>query len=115
MPITDVLAGLPVANVEAALDWYERLFGRPPDARPMPGLADWHFPDTGDVQLVEDADRAGGGLLTLSVDDLQTHVEEIRQRGVEVRAIDDTTSDKVLFVTVTDPEGNSVTLVAPRA
>ncbi len=115
MPITNVLAGLPVANFDAALDWYERLFGRPADARPMDGLADWHFVDTGSVQLVEHAERAGGGLVTLTADDLQADVEAMRQRGVQVGEVDDTTSDKVLFVSVSDPEGNLITLVTPKA
>ena len=89
--------------------------GRPADARPMDGLADWHFADTGSVQLVEDAERAGGGLVTLTADDLQADVEAMRQRGVQVGQADDTTSDKVLFVSVSDPEGNLITLVRPKA
>jgi methyl coenzyme M reductase subunit D len=32
-----------------------------------------------------------------------------------VLKIDDTTSDKVKFGTVTDPDGNAVTLVEPRS
>ncbi len=115
MPITDVLAGLPVAKVDTALAWYERLFGRPADARPMDGLADWHFHHTGSVQLVEDAERAGGGLLTLTADDVQADVEAMRQRGVDIEQVDETTSDKVLFVSVADPEGNLITLVERKA
>jgi hypothetical protein len=30
-------------------------------------------------------------------------VDDVRERGVEVEPIDDTTSDKVLFVTVAGP------------
>ena len=111
MPITDVLAGLPVTSLDAALDWYERLFGRPPDARPMDGLADWHFADTSTVQLVEDAERAGGGLLTLTTSDVQAQAEALRQRGVDIEPVDETTSEKVLFASVSDPEGNLITLV----
>jgi catechol 2,3-dioxygenase-like lactoylglutathione lyase family enzyme len=114
MSITAVLAGLPVADLNASLQWYERLIGRAADAQPMPGLAEWHFAGTGDVQLVEAPDRAGGGLLTLTVADLPAHVDDVRERGVEVEPIDDTTSDKVLFVTVADPDGNAVTLVEQR-
>ena len=53
-------------------------------------------------------------MLTLAVDDLPAHVDDVRERSVEVEPIDDTTSDKVLFVTVTDPDGNAVTLVEQR-
>jgi hypothetical protein len=37
-----VLAGVAVADLDAALPSYERLFGRPADAPPMEGLAEWH-------------------------------------------------------------------------
>ena len=114
MDITAVLAGLPVANVDTAIPWYEQLFGRPPDARPMPPLADWNFEHTGTLQLVEDADRAGGGLVTFTVADLRSHMAAVAARGIDVAEIDDTTSDKVLFTSLRDPEGNSITLVEQR-
>jgi hypothetical protein len=42
--VNNVLAGIVVADVDTAADWYTRLFGRGPDAHPMPGLVEWHFP-----------------------------------------------------------------------
>jgi hypothetical protein len=60
MPINRVLAGVVVADVEAALPWYERLFGRPADALPMEGLAEWHVPSGGVVQLVAMASGRAG-------------------------------------------------------
>jgi predicted enzyme related to lactoylglutathione lyase len=112
MPVNSVLAGLAVADVDAAVPWYERLLGRPADALPMEGLAEWHFPQSGAIQVIEDADRAGRSLLTLAVDDLGSELGTLR--GLDPDAIDDTTSDKVLFATVTDPEGNTITLVEQR-
>jgi len=114
MSIDAVMAGMPVAEVDAAVGWYETLLGRPADERPMDGLVEWHFPGTGNIQLVQDADRAGSGLLTLSVDHLADFVAGLEQRGLRPGPIDDTTSTKVLFLTVADPEGNAVTLVEPR-
>lgn len=111
MPINSVLAALAVSDVDAALSWYERLLGRPADALPMEGLAEWHYPQSGVIQIVEDADRAGRSLLTLEVDDLKRELVILQQRGLDPGATDDTTSDKVLFATVTDPEGNAITLV----
>jgi catechol 2,3-dioxygenase-like lactoylglutathione lyase family enzyme len=115
MSIDAVLAGIPVAEFDAAVGWYETLLGRPADDRPMEGLADWHFAGTGSVQVVQDAERAGKGLLTLSVDDLADFVSDLEERGLRPGPIDDTTSTKVLFLTIADPEGNAVTLVEPRA
>jgi catechol 2,3-dioxygenase-like lactoylglutathione lyase family enzyme len=114
VPISAVLAGIPVNDFDAAVEWYERLLGRPADKRPMDGLAEWHFPRTGTIQVIEDADRAGGGLLTLSVDDLRQQVAELGERGLAPDAVDDTTSEKVLFAQLTDPDGSAITLVEQR-
>jgi catechol 2,3-dioxygenase-like lactoylglutathione lyase family enzyme len=114
MPINRVLAALAVSDVDAALSWYERLLGRPADALPMDGLAEWHYPQSGVIQLVEDTDRAGRSLLTLGVDDLERELLLLRERGLDAGAMDDTSSDKVKFATVTDPEGNEITLVEQR-
>ena len=66
------------------------------------------------VKLVEDPNRAGRSLLTLKVDDLGQELRELGERGLDPDAVDDQTSDKVLFATVTDPEGNTITLVEER-
>lgn len=98
----------------SALVWYEQLLGRPADDRPMDGLAEWHFDQTGWIQVIHDTDRAGASLLTLQVDDLQQHAAVLANRGLTPGAIDTTTSDKVLFATIADPEGNTITLVSLR-
>ena len=112
MPLNRVLASIAVADVDAALPWYELLFGRPPDELPMEGLAEWHVPSGGVVQLVASAERAGRALLTLA--DLEQELAAMRDRGLDAGPLDDTTSDKVLIATTTDPEGNAITLVEQR-
>jgi hypothetical protein len=114
MTLKRVLAGIAVPDVEEAEPWYEALFGRPPDARPMDGLSEWHVPSSGVLQLVEKADSAGRSILTLDYEDLAGEVEAIRERGVDVGEIDATTSDKVLIAGVRDPFGNEITLVEAR-
>jgi predicted enzyme related to lactoylglutathione lyase len=114
MSVNRVLAGVAVADVDAAMPWYERLFGRRPDALPMEGLAEWHIPAGGVVQLVASADRAGRSLLTLDLDELEHELAAMRERGLDAGALDDTTSDKVLIASTTDPEGNEITLVQQR-
>jgi hypothetical protein len=32
-PITHLIAGVPVSDLDAGIDWYTRFFGRPPDVR----------------------------------------------------------------------------------
>jgi predicted enzyme related to lactoylglutathione lyase len=114
MPIDTVLAGIAVADFGSAVEWYERFFGRPADELPMGGLAEWHFDETGAIQVIQEADRAGSSLLTLSVDDLEEHLAGLRERGLSASAVDDTTSDRVLIATIADPEGNAITLVEQR-
>jgi hypothetical protein len=59
-------------------------------------------------------ERAGRSLLTLDVDDLEYELAAMRERGLDAGALDDTTSDKVLIASTTDPEGNAIILVQQR-
>jgi uncharacterized protein YndB with AHSA1/START domain/predicted enzyme related to lactoylglutathione lyase len=108
-----ILAAVAVADREAAMPFYERLFGRPADSVPMPSDAEWNIGAT-TLQVVQAPDRAGRSLLTLATDDLRAWLPQLRKRGVEVGEIDDTTEGPVLFVQLTDPEGNLITLVQQR-
>jgi catechol 2,3-dioxygenase-like lactoylglutathione lyase family enzyme len=40
MTVINVRSVIAVADLDAALAWYERLFGRPADSLPMDGLAE---------------------------------------------------------------------------
>jgi hypothetical protein len=75
LPIKQVFAGVPVADLGPALAWYERLLGRPADSAPNENEAVWHVADGASVYVVADADRAGNALLTLIVDGLEAHLE----------------------------------------
>ena len=45
------LAVVPVSDLERADTWYEALFGRPADNRPMPSLVEWQVTGAGWVQI----------------------------------------------------------------
>jgi hypothetical protein len=47
MPVNRVVAGIAVADVVAALPWYELLFGRPADELPMEGWPSGMSPPAG--------------------------------------------------------------------
>ncbi|REE97418.1 VOC family protein [Thermomonospora umbrina] len=113
MQISNVLAGVAVSDLPRARRWYESLFGRGVDAEPMAGLVEWHTPG-GVVQLVSDPERAGGSLVTLQVPDARQALTELAERDGPTVDLDDTTSDKVLFARVTDPDGNAITVVQVR-
>jgi glyoxylase I family protein len=113
MQIDRVLAGVAVSDLERSTRWYESAFGRSADAEPMPGLAEWHTPG-GVIQVVADQKRAGGSLVTLWVPDIRAALTELAQRGGPTADLDETTSDKVLFAQITDPDGNAITVVQVR-
>lgn len=61
MSIQTVFAHISCADLKGRLPWYENLFGKPPIRQPMPGLAEWQFTESAEVQLFEDKTNAGAG------------------------------------------------------
>lgn len=110
MAIEHVLAVVPVADLERADAWYEALFGRAADNRPMPTLVEWQVTGAGWVQVTVDAERAGSGLLNFAVDDLTATKDELAARGVRTGAIQPVNKGVELSATA-DPDGNAITLI----
>jgi catechol 2,3-dioxygenase-like lactoylglutathione lyase family enzyme len=79
LAISHVFAGIPVADYDAALAWYERLLGRPPDVIVRDNEAMWQVTDTGWIYVVGDTNCAGNALLTLLVDDVEDHVAALAE------------------------------------
>lgn len=80
--VTHTFAGLAVANYPAAYDWYVRLFGRPADMFPHDGEAVWRLTPNGSLYLVKDLERAGTGIVTLALDDLDEHERRLIDGGL---------------------------------
>ena len=59
MTINNALASVAVKDIKAAVQWYEKVFGRPVDSTPMPKLAEWNFPSGGWLQVYVLPERAG--------------------------------------------------------
>ena len=110
MSIEHVLAVVPVSDLQESNRWYEALFGRPADNNPMPTLVEWQVVPGGWVQVFIDAERAGSGLLNFAVDDLETHVAELRERGLSPGEFVDANKG-VRLSTINDPDGNTIRLV----
>jgi glyoxylase I family protein len=70
MPVSNVFAALPVADLAAARQWYEHVLGREPDMLPNEIEAAWQMTESGWIYLIVDREHAGSGLVTLLVDDL---------------------------------------------
>lgn len=52
--------------------------------------------------------------MTLWVPDARRTLDDLATRGGPLVELDDSTSDKVLFASVTDPDGNAITIVEVR-
>jgi catechol 2,3-dioxygenase-like lactoylglutathione lyase family enzyme len=107
LAIKVLFAGIPVADLEAAIGWYERLLGGPPDMKPNEIERTWKLTDESWVYVVTDADRAGNALVTVMVDDLDERLARLRERGIEPDEIQEI-SEKVRKAVFTDPEGNQI-------
>jgi predicted enzyme related to lactoylglutathione lyase len=107
MNVTEVFAGLVVSDYEKAVAWYERFFGRKPDLVPNDTEAAWQATGSGWVYLLADADRAGHGVVTLLLDDLDEMLRQLAERGVSVGPIQ-TLDGGARKVVTTDPDGNEI-------
>ncbi len=103
--MVELFAGISVKQYEAALEWYGKLLGKEPDIHPNDEEAMWELGDQRFVYVRHRPDHAGHSLVTLMVDDLDTRLAGIADRGLEPSQ-DETYGNGVRKVTFTDPEGN---------
>ena len=107
MLVTYTFAGLPVADFPTSYDWYVLLLGRAADMAPHETEAVWRLTPNSAIYVVQDAARAGRGLLTIAVDDLEAHAGRMRDGGIDFVELPADTAPR--RIKVTDPEGNSIT------
>jgi predicted enzyme related to lactoylglutathione lyase len=112
MQIVNVLAVLMVDDFVTAAAWYERLFDRGPDRRPMATCAEWQLGPGGSIQVFQEADQAGGTTVVLGVDDVDAHVTHLTGRGFVLHVFD-TPDGQFRRAAIQDPAGNTVMLGQP--
>jgi catechol 2,3-dioxygenase-like lactoylglutathione lyase family enzyme len=117
--ISNVFAGIVVADIERARQWYAGVFGRDPDAAPMGGLYEWRFGDhcvqvveLNTVRRIQDLPLWGSGgasSITLVVEDAQSAARAaVASGGKNVSHYD---GPAFQTSSVCDPEGNLVTFL----
>lgn len=106
MTIRNAIASVPVKDLKAASQWYERLFGRAADSTLMSEVAEWKFAGGGWLQVYQLPERAGKGSVTLAVSDLDEQIGDLKECGID--APPTIRSDKVNVVMIQDPDGNSI-------
>ncbi len=107
-PDIEVLfAAVSVADFDGAVDWYTRLFGRPPDINVHDAEVMWRITDTAWLYVVLDPNRAGNAVVTLSVGDLDTTAARIGARGIRTESFEKV-GDAGRKATFRDPDGNVI-------
>jgi catechol 2,3-dioxygenase-like lactoylglutathione lyase family enzyme len=105
--VTYTFAGLAVRDFAAAYDWYVRLFGRPADMFPHDEEAVWRLSSGGAIYVVADSERAGHGLVTLALDDLDAHAKRLHASGLAFT--EQATEGSPRRLVVRDVDGNTIT------
>ena len=112
-PFGYLFAGIAVADLAAEIDWFSRLFGRPPDILPNADEAMWAATGSGSVYLVRRPDRAGSAHVTLGVNRLDRWIAGLARRGIAAGRIETVPAGRKLVLA--DPEGNEINLAeVPR-
>jgi catechol 2,3-dioxygenase-like lactoylglutathione lyase family enzyme len=109
--ITDLYAGVPITDLDASIDWYTRLFGRPPDMRAGNEIL-WDIDEHATVFIEPDAAHAGAGRITLGVAGLDALLERLAAQGIDYEPIE-TYSNGVRHTKVPDPDGNAIAFAEP--
>lgn len=111
MSIDKIYAQLNCTDLATSMIWYQKLFDRAPDARPMDGLAEWHHHDSAGLQLYENAAAAGHGTMTLIVHGLKGEHARLEAAGLSPGDIESATSTSI--VRLRDVDHNLIVLAQP--
>jgi catechol 2,3-dioxygenase-like lactoylglutathione lyase family enzyme len=109
--ITHLIAGVPVSNLDASVDWYTRLFGRAPDMRAGDEVL-WDVDEHATLFIEPNRAQAGAGRITLAVAGLDSLLVRLAAEGIEHEQVE-TYSNGVRHVKVPDPDGNAIAFAEP--
>jgi catechol 2,3-dioxygenase-like lactoylglutathione lyase family enzyme len=109
--IIQLVAGVPVSDLDVGVDWYTRFFGRPPDLRVGKEVL-WDLDEHATLFIEPNAEQAGAGRITLAVTGLDELLEGLAARRIEHEPIE-TNSNGARHVNIPDPDGNRIAFVEP--
>jgi predicted lactoylglutathione lyase len=104
---TELFAGIPISNLQASLEWYQRLFGRSPLFFPNESEAVWAIAEHRWIYIIVSPERAGKSIQTIICDELEQIIEQISARGINF-GNEETPADGVRKVMYYDPDGNEI-------
>jgi catechol 2,3-dioxygenase-like lactoylglutathione lyase family enzyme len=120
--VSSVFAVLPVKDIKESVEWYTTLFGRNPDNQPAPNVAEYYLsesknPEHGTLQLMIDEERAGGGLATINVSNIEQISGKLAAEDIPFNTrtfpINEAGDIHVTVGTLIDIDGNSLNIVQP--
>lgn len=100
-----VLVGIAVRDLGRSRQWYERLFGKPPDLEPFPGNIEFNVAGTW-LQIEEREVRPSSWIIRLEVGDLSRERKRLQQLGIAMTEVK-TNPGVITWFTFADPDGNS--------
>lgn len=103
----ELFAGVAVRDYPRAVDWYERLLGRPPTFHAHATECVWTLADHRSIYVVLDPDHAGHARITFFPTDPETFLAGAARRGIEPDRTE-IYGDAVGKVTFRDPDGNEI-------
>jgi catechol 2,3-dioxygenase-like lactoylglutathione lyase family enzyme len=109
--ITHLIAGVPVSDLDAGIDWYTRFFGRAPDMRAGSEIL-WDVDEHATLFIEPDAERAGAGRITFAVAGLDELLAHLAAQGIQHEPIE-TYSNGLRHVKIPDPDGNALAFAEP--
>jgi catechol 2,3-dioxygenase-like lactoylglutathione lyase family enzyme len=104
--ITHLIAGVPVSDLDASLDWYTRFFGRPPDMRAGDEIL-WDVDEHATLFIEPNAAQAGAGRITFAVAGLDALLAGLDARGIGHEPVE-IYSNGVRHTKIPDPDGNAI-------
>ena len=109
--ITQLVAGVPVSDLDVSIDWYTRFFGRPADMRVGDEVL-WDVDEHATLFIEPNVEQAGAGRITFAVAGLDALLERLAAQRIEHEPIE-MYSNGVRHVNIPDPDGNRLALAEP--
>ena len=109
--ISQLVAGVPVSDLEVSVDWYTRFFGRSPDMRVGDEVL-WDVDEHATLFIEPNAEQAGAGRITFAVEGLDALLEHLAAQRIAHEPID-TYSNGMRHVNIPDPDGNRIAFAEP--
>jgi len=107
-----LFAGIPVSDLPRAAAWYELFAGREADLIPNEREMAWRMSETGWICLIRDAEHAGAATHTVRVDDLDSFLADLGERGITTGPIE-ILGGGARKASALDPDGNRLSIGQP--